>query len=96
MQIRTALKHLIETEEISVRSFGRRFTLITINNYSKYQNKAKPVAPPVEKPKGSGYVPKETPKAKADKVEKFTDAEGYEYTLIDGEYEITKRPKKEG
>lgn len=36
MQVRTALNHLKKTGEISVKS-GRRYSLITINNYSKYQ-----------------------------------------------------------
>lgn len=43
-EIRTALDHLVETGEISVKTFPR-YTVVTVLNYDKYQTK------PPEKPK---------------------------------------------
>lgn len=46
-KVRTALKHLEKTGEISVKTFSK-FSLVTIKNYNKYQN-------PQQKPDGSEY-----------------------------------------
>ena len=47
-EIRTALDHLVETGEISVKTFPR-YTVVTVLNYDKYQSK--PPEKPKQKPK---------------------------------------------
>ena len=59
-ELRTALGHLEETGEIKMQGFPR-FTLVTITNYDKYQNK------PPEKPK---QKPKKQKKAENQEEEK--------------------------
>lgn len=50
-QVQTALKHLVSTEEISIRSIDGRCTVITVNNYDRYQSSEKePDAEPEQKP----------------------------------------------
>lgn len=48
MEIRTAINHLVETGEISVKTFPR-YTVVTVLNYDKYQTK--PPEKPKQKPK---------------------------------------------
>ena len=39
-EVRTALKHLISTKEITKQSFSK-YTVFTVNNYSQYQSSPK-------------------------------------------------------
>jgi len=50
-ELRTAIEHLVKTGEISAEAFPR-YTLITVLNYEKYQNKPeKQTEPKPKKPK---------------------------------------------
>ena len=53
-EVRTALKHLISTNEITKQSFSK-YTVFTVNNYSKYQDVPKQI--PNQIPSSSQPIP---------------------------------------
>lgn len=53
-EVRTALKHLISTKEITKQSFSK-FTVFTVNNYSEYQDVPKQI--PKQVPSNSHSIP---------------------------------------
>ena len=78
-KIRTAMDHLTRTGELSLVAHGT-FTLVTINNYDRYQSTETVVKQPpakkkaVKKPKGKREEPKESPQPEQ-KSEKYLPKE---------------------
>lgn len=78
-KVRTAMDHLVHTGELSSTAHGT-FTLVTINNYDRYQSTESVMKQPpvrkknVKKPKGKKEEPKEEPQP-AQESEKYLPKE---------------------
>lgn len=56
-QVRTALKRLVSTREITIEP-GSRFSLVTLHNFARYQGLLSPAAQPAANPPLTHYPPK--------------------------------------
>lgn len=77
-EIRTALKHLKSTKEITSKSHGK-FTVFTVNNYDQYQDV--PTQPPDQIPNTSHSIPELFP-AHRRREEGEEEKEGKKYTPL--------------
>jgi len=59
-RVRIALDHLCATREITIRP-ERRFSVITITNFARYQGLFSPAVSPADGPPGTGHAPKNNP-----------------------------------